>query len=523
MDRPQTDSSIPLDDPQNAAVAEKVAGEGIVLLRNEGNLLPLDRAKVRHIVVMGPNADKAVIGGGGSASVTPFTKVSVADGIRSIAGAGVDVQVISDASDRLYAESVFQTAAGTDAPQAGLSADYFANRDLQGTPILHRVDRTIDFPWYEDSPVPGIAGNTAFSARWQGTITAPATADYIFAVSSDDGSRVFLDDRKIIDNWTEQSVTHKETVVHLAQGQTCRLRVEYFNAKWIAVMRFGWGVVGLHAEDKARIAAADAVVYAGGLSAHSESEGSDRAWGAPPSQIAELREVAALNPHVILAVNAGANLGFGDVAEKISAMLWCWYPGQNGNRALAQILFGDLNPSGHLPDTFEKRFEDSPAFGNFPGDTRKGGNVHLDEGIYVGYRWYDKKQIAPEFPFGFGLSYTTFAIKNLQVRGEGNGVSQPFAVAVDVTNTGTRDGAEVVQVYVRPRASDDRPVQELKAFQRVELKAGETKTVTLGLVGADFATYDEKTSSWIVPPGVYQIAIGSSSRDIAQTADVTLP
>ena len=523
MDRPQTDSSIALDDPQNAAVAEKIAGEGIVLLRNDDNLLPLDRAKVRHIVVMGPNADNAVIGGGGSAAVTSFSKISVAEGIRSVAGAGVEVHVIPDSSDRLYAESVFQTAPGTDAPQAGLSADYFANRDLKGTPILHRIDRTIDFPWYEDSPVPGIAGNSAFSARWQGTITAPVTGDYIFAVSSDDGSRVFLDDRQILDNWSEHPVTHKETSVHLEQGQTCRLRVEYFNAKWLAVMRFGWGMAGLHAEDKARIAAADAVVYAGGLNAHMEIEGSDRAWSAPQSQIAELQEVTALNPHVILAANAGANLGFGDAGEKVPALLWCWYPGQNGNRALAQILFGDLNPSGRLPDTFEKRFEDSPAFGNFPGDTSNGGSVHLDEGIYVGYRWYDKKQIAPEFPFGFGLSYTTFALKNLKVQGEGSGGDRRFVATVDVTNSGTRDGAEVVQLYIKPHASDDRPVQELKAFQRVELKAGETKTVTLGLVGADFATFDEKTSSWIVPPGVYQIAVGSSSRDIAQTADVTLP
>ena len=522
MDRAQTDSSIPLDDPQNAAVAEKVAGEGIVLLRNEGKLLPLDRAKIRHIVVMGPNAEKAVIGGGGSATVTPFNKISVLAGIQSVAGAGVDVQVIPDTSDRLYEDSVFRTAPGASGVQ-GLSAEYFANPDLQGTPVVKRIDRTVDFPWGDESPVPGIAGDSAYSARWQGTITVPATGDYIFGASSDDGSRVFLDDRKIIDNWSAHPVTHKETSLHLEQGQTCRVRVEYFNAAKGGVMRFGWGLAGLRPEDKAQIAAADVVVYAGGLNSHMESEGSDRSWSAPPSQIEDLHEVLALNPHVVLAVNAGANLGFDDVIEKVPALLWCWYPGQNGNRALARILFGDLNPSGKLPDTFEKRFEDSPAFGNFPGDTANGGSVHLDEGVYVGYRWFDKKKIEPAFPFGFGLSYTSFGFKNLQVQGEGSGAERHFIVTVDVTNSGAHNGAEVVQLYVRPKSSEDRPEQELKAFQRVELTCGQTKTVKLSLAQADFSTFDEKTSSWIVPPGTYQIAVGASSRQIVGTKDVTLP
>jgi beta-glucosidase len=251
-----------------------------------------------------------------------------------------------------------------------------------------------------------------------------------------------------------------------------------------------------------------------------ESEGKDREWAAPPSQVEELRQVLALNSHVIVAVNAGANLGFGDETSKIPALLWCWYPGQNGNNALAKIIFGDINPSGHLPDTFEKRFEDSPAYGNYPGKLEDGGTVHLSEGIYVGYRWYDAKKIEPAFPFGFGLSYTTFALRNLHVQRQDD---DSFRAVVDVTDTGARDGAEVVQLYVRPPSSENRPVQELKAFQRVELRAGETTTVTLQLNRADFSTYDEKTSSWIVPPGTYQIAVGSSSRDAAQISSVTLP
>jgi beta-glucosidase len=251
-----------------------------------------------------------------------------------------------------------------------------------------------------------------------------------------------------------------------------------------------------------------------------EHEGLDRPWELPALQTEELAQLLALNPRVIVAINAGGNLGLGDNLAKIPALLWAWYPGQNGNVALGKILFGDLNPSGHLPDTFEKRFEDSPAFGNYPGDTNGGAaHVNLAEGIYVGYRWYDKKNIAPAFPFGFGLSYTTFAIKNVRSAPDADG----FDVTVDVTNTGARNGAEVVQLYLRPTGTAiDRPVQELKAFQRVDLEAGETKTITFTLARQDFATFDEASSHWIVPPGDYGIALGDSSRDIALTTTIRL-
>jgi len=520
MDRDQTDASIPQDDPANEAVAQKVASEGIVLLRNAGSLLPLDRAKVKHVVVMGPNAQEAAIGGGGSAWVTPFSKLSVFDGIRGVAGPGVEVDCISPATDRLYQEAVFQPATGQG---TGLSAEYFSNPDLSGAPLVQRVDRTVNFEWNDAEAVPGISSTSAFSARWKGTLTAPESGRYVFAVSSDDGSRVFLDDRKILDMWSNHPVKHKEIEMDLVKGETHRLRVEYYNARWNALMQFGWGREGLTPAQQALIAKADAVIYAGGLKASIEHEGSDRTWVAPPSQTEELQQVLALNPRVVLAVNAGANLGFGDVGEKVPALLWCWYPGQNGNTELAKILFGDTDPSGHLPDTFEKRFEDAPAFGNFPGDEANGGSVNLAEGIYVGYRWYDKKQIAPEFPFGFGLSYTTFALKNFSVRREEPGQDRRFTASVDVTNTGSRKGAEVVQLYVRPFDASDRPVQELKGFRRVELSPGETKTVALPLTAEDFALFDEKKSAWDVPPGSYHIAVGTSSRDMAQEAEVTLP
>lgn len=312
--------------------------------------------------------------------------------------------------------------------------------------------------------------------------------------------------------------------MHLEKDRTYAVRLEYFNAAGGAEIRFGWGRVGLSDAEQALISAADAVIYAGGLNEQMEHEGGDRPWAAPPSQIDELNRVLALNSRVIAAINAGGNLNLGDADAKIPALLWCGYPGQNGNEALARILFGDLNPSGHLPVTFEKRFEDSPAFGNFPGDHANGGTVHLNEGVLVGYRWYDAKNIEPAFPFGFGLSYTTFAMKDLHVQSEGHGKARHITATVQVTNTGTRDGAEVVQLYCRPpQGALDRPPQELKAFARVELHAGETTTATLHLTRQDFATYDEASSSWKVPSGTYSIAVGASSRDIQATAPIRFP
>jgi beta-glucosidase len=407
MDRDQTDKSIPLNDPQNAATALKAASEGIVLLKNEQNFLPLDRAKIKHLVVMGPNGETPVVAGGGSGQVDSFTTLSVLQGVQQAAGAGVQVDYIADLSSSIFSQAVYDPALDG---KPGLSAEYFNNVDLSGTPLTKRIDRTVNFNWGVDSPLPGIPGRSSFSARWTGTITPKETGDYVFALASDDGSRAFLDDTKIIDMWSPHALMRKETQVHLEAGHTYHLKLEYFNTVDGAEMYFGWARPGLPPAQRDLVANADAIVYAGGFNPAVEHEGNDRPWDMPPSQVAELKQVLELNPHVITAINAGGNMGLGDNLARIPALLWCWYPGENGNLALGKIIFGDINPSGHLPDTFEKRFEDSPAYGNYPGSEDGGPHVNLAEGIYVGYRWYDRKQIEPAFPFGFGLSYTTFKI-----------------------------------------------------------------------------------------------------------------
>ena len=218
-------------------------------------------------------------------------------------------------------------------------------------------------------------------------------------------------------------------------------------------------------------------------------------------------------------LESGANVAMKDWVDGVPALVDAWFPGQAGGRAVAEVLFGDVDPSGHLPDTFEKDWPDNPSFGHYPGHD---GTVDYAEGIYVGYRGFDRNHVEPRFPFGHGLSYTTFDVADPKVTPAGDGDGRSFTVTMDVTNTGKRAGATVAQLYIRPPAGEpvDRPAQELKGFARVDLQPGETKPVTMTLDRRSFAHWDEATHVWAVVPGTYGLAVGRSSQDICCTATV---
>jgi beta-glucosidase len=241
-----------------------------------------------------------------------------------------------------------------------------------------------------------------------------------------------------------------------------------------------------------------------------ESEGDDRAdMELPGPQTALIRAVAAANPNTIVVVNAGAPFAM-PWLDDVPAVLEAFYPGQEGGHALARLLFGDANPSGKLPVTFPKRLEDSPAFTNYPGERE----VHYGEGLFVGYRHFDTRAIDPLFPFGFGLSYTTFEYSDLQVPAEVK-AGEDVSVTVTVKNSGSFTGKETVQVYVRDiKSSLPRPLKELKAFEKVELEPGESKTITLRLNPRALSFYNPALRDWMAEPGTFEILVGSSSRDI---------
>ncbi|HWG20339.1 MAG TPA: glycoside hydrolase family 3 C-terminal domain-containing protein [Terracidiphilus sp.] len=385
-----------VDTPAQRAIALEGATEGIVLLKNEGNLLPLDSTRIHSIAVIGPNAAVARTGGGGSSLVRPKYAVAPLDGIKEKAGGSIAV---------------------TYALGAGMEGENPA----------------------QDTPE--------------------------------------------------------------ARANDLQLAVEAARHADVAVL-----VVGRYNKI--------------------ESEGFDvKAMDLPAGQDELIEAVEKANPHTVVVLNTGDPVTMTRWLDKTPALLDMWYGGQEGGHALAAILFGDANPSGKLAVTLPRRYEDNPAYGHYPGESLQ---VNYAEGIYVGYRYYDTKKIEPAFPFGFGLSYTTFQYDNMGATPHltHNDKTPNVEVVVDVSvqNTGTRAGAEVVELYVheyKPRI--DRPVHELKGFQRVELRPGETKWVHFRLDRSAFSYWDPLTRAWTTDPGEYEIEAGSSSRDIRQKRVINIP
>ena len=511
LDRPQKDPSIAADDPANAEVAEAVAREGVTLLKNEGGLLPLDKAKVRRVAVLGLDAD-AYVGGGGSSYTKPARPVTLLDGLKATAP-DVTFDLIPYHGDSTRNLSKLAKASAYDGP---LTATFYAGRDLAGPPLLTRQDKAIDFRW-KAKPAPEVPHEN-FSARWTGKITPKVGGPARFVVSSDDGSRVKLDGRTILDAWSDHQAHPVSATETLVAGRTYDLTVEYYQGGGDAVLQFGYAAMTplLSAEERQTVASADAAV----VLAHTfDSEGSDHTYDLPPDQERLLAAAAAANPRTIVVLESGASVQMKGWLDHVPALVDAWFPGQSGGRVVAQVLFGDVNPSGRLPNTFGVDWPTVPGFGQYPGT---GGKEDYSEGVYVGYRGVDKFHVTPRFPFGFGLSYTTFDIAHPKVTPAGDGDGRSFTVTVDVTNTGKRAGATVAQLYVRPPAGEpvDRPTQELKGFARVDLEPGQTKPVTMTLDRRSFAHWDEAAHDWAVVPGTYGLDVGRSSQDICCTATV---
>ena len=279
------------------------------------------------------------------------------------------------------------------------------------------------------------------------------------------------------------------------------------------------GHAELTADEAQEIQTADAAVVCVGFNQALEGEGSDRAFDLPAGQAGLIRRVAALNPRTVVVINSGAAVATADWIGTVPAVLQAWYPGQEGGKAVAEILTGAVNPSGKLPISYGKRVEDSASYGNFPGSN---GRVDYAEGVFVGYRWFDSSGVAPLFPFGFGLSYTTFSYSKIETDRTDDG---RWSVTFSVTNNGTRTGDEISEVYVSPPVSTSapRPVRELKGFSRISLAIDETKTVTVILDADTFSYFDESKGAWAEEPGSYTIEVGSSSRSIQLTAPVDVP
>jgi beta-glucosidase len=515
---PRTPPTADLD--QDSAVARQAAEDGSVLLKNSGSLLPLDTSKLSSLAVIGPNAETAITGGGGSSAVTPYKKVDPVSGLRARLGGSVDVTSVKAGGNGGF--PAIPASALT-----GLKGEYFANKTLSGTPALTRDDPDIDFDWVLGSPGAGIPVD-GFSARWTGTVTAPATAAYVFSATSDDGSRVYLDGKLVADNWSDHaSSTVKSAPVQLTAGEPHSLRVEFYDNAQNASVSIGWSAPGL--PDPTLQAAADAAAKADAavvVVGDSSSEGSDRTTLALPGNEDDLiRAVAAANPRTVVVVRAGAPVLMPWLAD-VPAVLDMWYPGQEDGNALAALLTGDASPGGRLPVSFpasDTQTATAAAPGRYPAVN---GVYDYSEGLDVGYRWYQQEDQTPLFPFGYGLTYTTFRLSHLRTGPAAvvslDGRSPSVQLSVDVTNTGSRAGSDVVQVYLGHPKGSGEPPKELKTFAKVALNPGQTRTVHLTLDAQDLRVWDSAAHDWTVLDGRYPISVGESSADTPLTGAVTV-
>ena len=362
--------------------------------------------------------------------------------------------------------------------------------------------------------------------RLSGFFTPKESGLHSFGLSTIGRGRLYIEDKEVIDNWTVSTpYLQKMFEMQMVAGQRYAIKVEYNwegNPLWRSL---SLGHLPPHAPDlmtEALEAAAtsDVVVLVAGLTPEWESEGFDRVDMKLPGLQNELIErVAAVNPNVVVVLNNGSPVEM-PWLDKVRGVLQLWYDSQEQGNALADVLFGDVSPSGKLPITFPKRLQDNPTYINYPGEN---GKVIYGEGLFVGYRYYDKKEMAPLFPFGFGLSYTTFEYSNLRLSPEKFNIADGLTVTMDVKNTGKRTGQEVAQIYVRDvRSSLVRPQKELKKFFKIVVKPGETITVTTHLDKEAFWFYDPAQSAWITQPGEFEILVGASSQDIRLIGKVEL-
>jgi len=529
LERGQSDLTVPRYNRDGRKAALAAAREGITLLKNEGDLLPLNKAKTKTILVVGPNAYPAVAVGGGSAEVAPFAAVSVLEGLSNYSDGSV--KVLYDRGLQTFSDLASATDFLTTPPngQPGLQAEYFDNEELKGKPVVSRVEQHVDFGTGARLLFP----EQTLSSRWTGYYNSQTTGSYnIFVQTTREigGSyRLYVDDKLVIDNWITLKALADYRTLSLDKGPH-KVVLEQHGRGVRRAARLRMGLVSvdkLVSEDALKMAGAvDAVIVSAGFDGESEAESADRTFRLPLGQDELIERIAAANKNTIVVLNSGGSVDMNQWIDRVPALVEAWYPGQEGGIAVAEILFGDVNPSGRLPVTFERTWEDNPVHDTYyPADGTK--RVEYKEGIFVGYRGYENAGTKPRFPFGFGLSYTTFKYDNLVIKPATNATqndsSRHFEVAFDVTNTGKVEGSDVAQVYVGDKhAKVPRPMKELKGFTKVRLKPGETKRVSVILDNRALSYFDINNKQWLAEPGEFDVLVGRSSQDIALHGKLTL-
>lgn len=485
--------------PEHRALARTAAGESVVLLKNDHDLLPLSRT-AKSIAVIGTDAVEARLGGYSGPGVHP---VSILDGLRA---KGVTVRYTPGPGRRTPTYATIPASAfGT----AKLNAAYFGSPSLSGEPLVVRTDSMIDFAWTLNGPAPGIARDW-YAVRWTGSFTVPAGGVRHIGVDGSDGYRLYLDGQLVIDDWRKVSHRALLTPITFAPGSTHSLRLEFFETTGNGRVKLVWDA-GVPDDWRARIDSAVAVARSSDVAivvaGTEEGEFRDRASLALPGHQEELIEaVAATGKPVIVVLVAGSAVTMSRWIDQVGAVLDAWYPGEEGGDAVADVLFGDADPAGRLPVTFPIAEGQLPLVYDHTPTGRGDDYVDLTG--------------QPLFPFGYGLSYTTFEYTGLTITPAAIDSSGTVVVRCHVKNTGTRAGDEVVQLYLHDLlASVARPVEELKGFARVRLDPGEEREVAFTLHARDLR-FLNREMRWVLEPGTLRVLIGASSKDIRLRGDL---
>jgi beta-glucosidase len=492
------------------ALAREAARASIVLLKNHRNTLPLVRP--RSVAIIGADAAEARLGGYSGSGIEP---VSILDAFRARAGQGTTVRYV-EGPGRLSPEFVVVPAerlSWIDSGRArqGLRGEYFDNNTLSGSPRLVRTDAQLEFGWTLNSPGRGIPFDW-YSVRWTGRVTAPPSGVRRLGIEGNDGYRLYVDGRLVIDNWKKLSYRATLVPVVLAPNTTHDIRIEYFESTGNAKLKLVWDA-GVATDWRAKIDSAVAharrssvaIVVAG----TEEGEFRDRAKLSLPGHQEELIErVAATGVPTVVVLIGGSAITGGRWLDRVGAVLTAWFPGEQGGNAIADVIYGDYNPAGRLPLTWPVFEGQLPLVYNHKPTGRGDDYVDLTG--------------QPLFPFGFGLSYTTFEYSALSITPAQIRPTDTATVHLRVKNTGTRSGDEVVQLYVKDLlASVARPIVQLQRFSRLSLAPGETRDVSF-TIGPDQLRMLDRDMRWVVEPGTFRILVGASSKDIRLRGDLVV-
>ncbi|MBE6251162.1 MAG: beta-glucosidase [Bacteroidales bacterium] len=515
---PQLDNNLPENNPECDAVSHELARAAIVLLKNEDNFLPIKKGR---FFVCGPNVDK-VVTGGGSGHVTPVISSSVAEGVMQM-GNNVKATVLVDGAfdnlNGIFTDKTFTTK--------GVNVEIYSNLNLEGKPAETYVAEKVFMnnaavEAHEDIVLQNISSRHSFVYPAKKTETLNVT------VRGNDGCRLYINGERVVDEWYRESWNNGTIEYTFEEGQTYEFVVEHFNRGGTLglSLSFVQPLREMLSQTKG-LREADCVVVCLGHTSDSERENADRTFELPDGQVEYLKEIVKINPNVVVVLNGGGGIEMASWLPDVKAVLMAWYPGQQGGVAVSEIITGKITPSGKLPISIEKTWADNPCSENYYENVDRMrqpsinpySRVEYREGVFVGYRGYERNNVEPLFPFGFGLSYTTFEYSDLNITEDGG----EFVVSFNVKNTGKVAGAEVAQVYV----GDDqcrlpRPAKELKGFAKVYLKPGESRPVSVRLGEEAFRFFDPAVRAFVVEPGSFTVHVGSSVADVRLTGSLTV-